>query len=142
MSENVTKLLKKSEKCLINKGFHFKKRVTVKNKYSRDCVILGHYLSRIRRGYRQKHLAVALGVSRSIIADWEVGARLIAPELLRKVLIFFEVSEQRRSIIIAQWCKALISSGEHRQWIYANKYKLEKPLNVKDIKQKIFKIKV
>ena len=141
MSENITKLLSKSEKQLSRRGFHFKKRVTVKNKYSRDCVILGHYLSRIRRGYLQKQLAAALGVSRSVIADWEVGARLIAPELLRKVLIFFEVSEQQKATIISQWCRALISSGEHRHWIYANKYKLELPLNVKDIKQKVFKIR-
>ena len=135
---NVTKLLSTTEKKMPFKRLKFKKKLVIKNKYSRDCVILGYRLKRLRGGYRQVNVAEALGVSRSVVADWEVGARLIPPDLLLRFISFFGCSEEKKETFIALWCKALVSSGEARQAIYANQYKIERPLTVKKVKKSIF----
>ena len=135
---NVSKSLRECEKKAVFKRLKFKKKLVIKNKYSRDCVILGYRLNRIRGSYWQKQVAEALGVSRSVVADWEVGARLIPPELFIRFISFFNLSEERKKNLITLWCKALVSSGEQRQSLYANAFHLERPLNIKDIRKKIF----
>lgn len=135
---NVSNTLRNCEKKAVFKRLKFKKKLVIKNKYSRECVILGYRLNRIRGSYWQKHVAEALGVSRSVVADWEVGARLIPPELLIRYIRFFKLSKEKEESFIELWCKALCSSGETRQAIYANKYHIERPFTVKKVKDKVF----
>ena len=135
---NISKSLRECEKKAVFKRLKFKKKLVIKNKYSRECVILGYRLNRIRGSYYQKQVAEALGVSRSVVADWEVGARLIPPDLLLRYIKFFKLSKEKESTLIDLWCKALCSSGEARQAIYANEYHIERPLTVKKLKKSIF----